>query len=303
MPGSGSALASTHLACPACGASDGRIGPRSRATSRVVATCSRCGCHWLANPAPAQEIAESYDFGREDYAAWVAAKRHGTLDGAYAATLDRLDDLISSGGRELFDVGAGAGEFLALARERGFQPHGNELAPGAIELTKELTGIDLHFGDLAAVEGSDRFDAVTMWCVLAHVGEPDELLEHVLRVLKPGGVLFLQTPRWSAMDAAGLAASRLSRGRFTRVLDRRVTDAHMVLNSRDGLTAQAERAGFEVIEAKPVARYSLTTESYLGSMGVAGKAGRAAARGLDLAVDRNLFFRNVLDLYARKPLV
>jgi|GEM_PF-1399163 len=302
MPGPGSEVATSHLVCPACGADTVRTGPRSHRSGSIVATCKRCDCHWLTNPSPVQQIAESYDFDREMYAEYVAAKRHGTLEGAYEVTLRRLGELIGSGGRELFDVGAGAGEFVALARERGFEPHGNELAPGAIEMAKEQTGVELHHGDLSTLEGENLYDAVTMWCVLAHVPDPDDLLAQILRVLKPGGVLFLQTPRWSAMDTAGLTAARLSRGRVTRVLDRRVTDAHIVLNSRKGLTAQAERAGFEIIEIKPVARYSLQTQSYLRSLGLPERAARVTARGFDVAVDRDLFFRNVLDLYARKPL-
>lgn len=293
---------STTLVCPACTSRRARTAPPSQATGSIVATCGDCGCHWLSNPAPVQEIAESYDFDREAYAGYVEVKRQETLDVAYAETLDRLDTLIRSGGRALFDVGAGAGEFLELAQQRGFEPHGNELAPGAIELAKELTGVDLHFGDLTGIEGSDLYDAVTMWCVLAHVGDPADLLAQVFRVLKPGGVLFLQTPRWSGMDTAGLVAAKATRGRVTKVLDRRVNAAHMVLNSRRGLTAQATRAGFEVVDVRPLARYSFKTHSYLRSLGLPEKASHVVARGLDVAVDRDLFFRNILDLYARKPL-
>lgn len=288
-------------ACPACSGVDVRTSVASRKTGRVVATCRSCGCHWLANPAPHDEIVESYDFDREHYAAWVAAKRHDTLVDVYASTLDRLASLIESGDRQLFDVGAGAGEFLAMARDRGFAPHGNELAPGAIELARDLNGVELHHGDLASIDGENLYDAVTMWCVLAHVSDPDALLRDVLRILKPGGVLFLQTPRWSAMDTMGHAAARLSRGRWTRVLDRRVTDAHMVLTSADGLRDQAGRAGFDVVDVTAISRYSMKTTAYLESLGVPDRASRAAAAPLDLAVDRNLFFRNIVDLYARKP--
>ncbi len=302
MTAMGTELAPARQSCPACGAGHPRAASASRRTGSVVATCRRCGAHWLTNPSPGQEIAESYDFDRDTYAAFVAAKRQGTLEGAYEATLQRLDQVILSGGRDLFDVGAGAGEFMALARERGFEPHGNELAPGAIEMAREQTGVELHHGDLSTLEGENLYDAVTMWCVLAHVPDPDDLLAQIHRVLKPGGVLFLQTPRWSAMDTTALTLARLTRGRSVRVLDRRVNDSHMVLYSRRGLTAQAERAGFEVVSAEPVARYSLKTDSYLRSLGVPRRAATTAARGLDLAVDRNLFFRNILDLYARKPL-
>jgi len=290
-----------RLRCPACLATSPRLGATSHRTGSVVAACPACGSHWLTNPPTAVELVDKYDFDRDAYSAYVQAKRIGTLELAYHQTLRRLTELIESGGRDLFDVGAGAGEFLELARGHGFTPYGNELAPGAIELAEEQTGIKLHEGDLSTIEGENLYDAVTMWCVLAHVPDPDDLLSQILRVLKPGGVLFLQTPRWSGMDTTARTVSRLSRGRVTRVLDRRVTEAHTVLYSRAGLTAHAERIGFAPIEALPLARYSLRTENYLGSLGVPPRIGRIAARGLDAAVDRNLIFRNVLDLYARKP--
>lgn len=292
---------SATLACPACAEGAVHLFPASRKSGSVVGACAACGCHWLTNPPAAGEVLDNYAYDRDVYESWVNIKRQDSLHTSYEATLHRLDQLIESGGRTLFDVGAGAGEFLLLARQKGFEPYGNEFAPGAIELTKERTGIDLHVGDLATIEGSNLYDSVTMWCVLAHVRYPDDLMAHVLRVLKPGGVLFLQTPRWSAMDTAGLAAVRASSGRLARLLDRRVNDFHMVLNSRRSLAAHAERLGFDVVEVRPRARYSLNTYEYLRSLGLPERVRGATARVLDVAVDRDIFFRNVLDLYARKP--
>lgn len=292
----------TRVVCPACTSTRVRTGPKSSKTGSKIATCAKCGTHWLANPESAQQHTDYEDFNREMYETFVGFKRADTLDSAYDSTLDRIAQLIQSDGKALFDIGAGAGDFLDRARQKGFEPFGNDLAPGAIELAKEYTGIDLHEGDLASIEGSDLYDAVTMWCVLAHVDQPDALLSDALRVLKPGGVLFLQTPRWSAMDTAGNASAHASRGRMSRLLDRRVNAAHKVLYSRQGLTNEAERVGFDVIDVRAVARYSLNTPTYLRSLGVPERAGRALGRGLDVAVDRNLFFRNILDLYARKPL-
>lgn len=289
------------ITCPACLSTAAHTYPVSQKTGRIVGGCPACDCHWLTNPPPAEQILASYDFSREVYESYVNAKRQESLDQAYLATLAHLNETIQSGGRALFDVGAGAGEFLSLARDHGFEPYGNEFAPGAIEMTKEFTGVDLHVGDMSTIEGSDLYDAVTMWCVLAHVRDPDDLLSQALRILKPGGVLFLQTPRWSAMDTAGLAAARVSKGKLVRLLDRRVSDQHMTLHSKRSLAAQVTRLGYEVVDIHPRARYSLKTHEYLKSLGVPAGARQATARALDAAVDRDLFFRNVLDLYARKP--
>jgi SAM-dependent methyltransferase len=279
-----------------------RAYPASQKTGRIVAGCDDCGTHWLTNPPEPDQILGNYEFDRTIYESYVNAKREETLDRDYRSALKHIEKLIQSGGRALFDLGAGAGEFLILAREAGFEPHGNELAAGAIEMAKDNAGIDLHVGELDTIAGENLYDAVTMWCVLAHVVDPDELLRETLRILKPGGVLFLQTPRWSAMDRAALRAARSSHGRWVRLLDRRVSDMHMTLYSSRGLAARAERIGFEVVEVHPRARYSLNTPEYLRSLGVPDRASEVMSRPLDAAVDRDLIFRNVLDLYARKPL-
>ena len=175
-------------------------------------------------------------YDRAIYESYVNAKREDSLDRDYRSALQRIDELIESGGRALFDLGAGAGEFLILAREFGFEPHGNELAAGAIEMARDNAAIELHVGELDTIDGENLYDAVTMWCVLAHVVDPDELFRQTLRILKPGGILFLQTPRWSAMDRAALHAARSTGGRLVRLLDRRVSDMHMTLYSSRGLT-------------------------------------------------------------------
>jgi 2-polyprenyl-3-methyl-5-hydroxy-6-metoxy-1,4-benzoquinol methylase len=253
------------------------------------------------NPPSSREILESHTWDRGAYEQFVGIKRIDSLSKDYVSTLRHLDVLIESGGRALFDVGAGAGEFLHEARLAGFDASGNEVAPGAIEMAKDLRGIQMHPGELATVEGADLFDAVTMWCVIAHTADPDGLMRDTLRVLKPGGVLFLRTPRWSAMDTGALWAARVTGGRLARVLDQRVTAGHMTLNSRRGLTAQARRLGFDVVEAHRRARYGVETPEYLNRMGMSARMSAIAARPLDVAVERGLFFRNVLDLYARKP--
>ena len=288
--------------CPACRATQTRSFPASRASGRIVAACDECGCHWLMNPPSAREILESHTWDRGDYEQFVGVKRIDSLSKDYVSTLRHLDELIESGGRDLFDVGAGAGEFLYEARRAGFEASGNEVAPGAIEMAKELRGIHVHGGELATVEGADLFDAVTMWCVIAHTADPDGLLRETLRVLKPGGMLFLRTPRWSAMDTVALWAASATDGRLARVIDQRVTDGHMTLNSRRGLTAQAGRLGFEVVEVHRRARYGVETREYLNRMGMSARVSAIAARPVDVAVERGLFFRNVLDLYARKPI-
>lgn len=297
-------MTATATACEACGATDIRTYPRSRRSGRVIIRCRSCDLRFLSNPENADTIQDLYDgYDRELFELYAGARRSAMLDATWRSTIERLSTLSGgTAGRTLFDVGSGGADFLALARDAGYEVSGNELAPGAVEVAKETHDIDLHLGDLSTIEGSDLFDAVTMWCVLAHVTEPDALLADCLRILKPGGVLFMQTPRWSAMDATALAASRVSGGRFSRVIDRRVSDTHMRLHAKGSMRRALERLGFEVIATEPRVRYSLETTHYLASLGVPERMRARISSSLDRLLARDAFFRNVLDVYARKPL-
>jgi SAM-dependent methyltransferase len=59
----------------------------------------------------------------------------------------------------------------------------------------ELGIANLHAGrveDARFAPGS--FDLVTLWDVLEHLRDPDPLLQHLGKLLAPGGALFLHTP-------------------------------------------------------------------------------------------------------------
>ena len=296
-------LTSTARTCEACGATEIHSYPRSRRSGRVIVRCRECGLRFLSNPDDASTIGEFYDeYDREIFAVWLQAKRSSMIDKTWRSTMDRITNLVGgTAGRTLFDVGSGDGAFLELARSRGYEVAGNELAPGAVELARETFGIDLHLGDLSSIEGADLADAVTMWCVLAHVPDPDALLSDCLRILKPGGVLFMQTPRWSFMDSAALTASKATGGRMSRIIDRRLSDTHMRLHSKASMRQSLKRLGFEVIGVESRVRYTLETTHYLHSLGVPERLRRPLSSSLDQFVERDLFFRNVLDVFARKP--
>jgi 2-polyprenyl-3-methyl-5-hydroxy-6-metoxy-1,4-benzoquinol methylase/predicted RNA-binding Zn-ribbon protein involved in translation (DUF1610 family) len=289
--------------CEACLATVVEHHPTSRKSGSVIYECPRCGLRGLSTRPRLDALAEfATTYDRDMYADWVDITRAGQIDADHAEVLDRIEQLVApSGDRSLFDIGAGAGAFLSMARDRGFRPTGNDLSQGAVDLAAE-SGIELLLGDLSEIDDPGHHDVVTLWCVLAHVPDGERLLRDVFDVLKPGGLMYLQTPRWSAMDSMGMAAHDLTKGRFTKITDRRLAMHHMVLHTADSMRALLERLGFEVVAVEPHVRYTLTTASYLGSLGFGETWQRRLAKPIDGLLKRDLFFRNVLDVYARRPL-
>jgi len=140
--------------------------------------------------------------GSADYAADEplhrvnARDRLVVLDGAWPAPPGAL-----------LDVGCAFGYFLDEARAKGWEVAGVEVAVGPAEQARRQLGLEVH-ADLEDLlpTGRGRFDVVTLFQVLAHVVDPGATLTTVHELLRPGGVLIVESP-----DAGSRVARLLGR--------------------------------------------------------------------------------------------
>jgi SAM-dependent methyltransferase len=94
---------------------------------------------------------------------------------------------------------------VEAARDAGWDAVGIDLNPSAIEFGRNR-GLDLR---VAALEDAgfekNSLDAVSLFDVLEHLLEPNRILDAVIELLVPGGILFLYVPNYDS-------ASRLLMG-------------------------------------------------------------------------------------------
>ncbi len=112
----------------------------------------------------------------------------------YHFHLDNIEALLTTPNRSILDIGCNNGEFLVVARERGWTVTGHELSRYALERARKKD-IEAFDGKLdPSTFGGRRFGAVSLLGVLEHVPYPSELLRVVLGFLEPGGILAVLVP-------------------------------------------------------------------------------------------------------------
>lgn len=104
-------------------------------------------------------------------------------------------------GQRLLDVGCGNGDFLVNAIEAGWLVTGLEPDAKAAKAAQER-GLDIVVGVIDVLaEESCVYDVITLSHVIEHVHEPRQLLQSVHRLLKPGGVVYIDTPNINSLGA------------------------------------------------------------------------------------------------------
>jgi len=122
--------------------------------------------------------------------------------------VDWVEQIAGGAGRRWLDIGCGFGSFVLAARMRGFQAVGVDIAPFEIDFARRRLEKECPQDDPNAVyllaDGSDLpfeegiFDVITLWNVLEHVPDAENVLLEAYRVLRPGGCLFVVCPNYMA---------------------------------------------------------------------------------------------------------
>ncbi|RZJ67949.1 MAG: class I SAM-dependent methyltransferase [Flavobacterium sp.] len=154
-------------------------------------------------PKPEGEKLASY-YESDDYISHTDGKRsvfekvyHFVKKIALKNKLKLVNSLQSSKGN-LLDIGAGTGDFLAVAKSDGWKVSGIEPSEKAksIAVSKGVS-----FSDATETYPAKSFDAITMWHVLEHVPNPSQQLAELKRLLKPNGVILIAVPNFKSEDA------------------------------------------------------------------------------------------------------
>ena len=135
------------------------------------------------------DLIEKYNKSAEEY----AKSQAGTESNA---DLNKLKSLLNSGNK-VIDVGCAAGRDTRILKDMGFEVIGVDLAEKLLEIArKNNPDIEFAVADMRDLPfENSSFYAVWASAILHHLdkSEMPQALEEFLRVLIPGGILYIYT--------------------------------------------------------------------------------------------------------------
>ena len=99
----------------------------------------------------------------------------------------------------MLELGSAHGGFVGVLRLAGFDAIGLEISPWVVEFARATFEVPMLLGPLEAQHlETDSFDIIALMDVLEHLHDPTGTMRRCLDLLKPDGILIIQTPCYPA---------------------------------------------------------------------------------------------------------
>lgn len=217
-----------------------------------------CSCNLVFdNPRPALEEIRSYYSRPNQYDDWLAKGKE--RESLWRRRLAMVLRYATPG--SLMDVGAGIGQFLALARPHFNSVIGTEISATAALIAADKFGIEVLTGTVDEIDFSGRMvQNLTLFHVLEHVPEPLALIRKAHSLLTPEGILFIAVPNeiFSLRNMVRRCLNRLGVSRISYrgklgippiTLDGSLAEIHLSHFSPGVLEKILAKEGFTLLES------------------------------------------------------
>lgn len=201
--------------------------------------CMNCGLIWAESAAPPPAPEDLYD---DFYKNEIGGRfSFGIEYVVRALRLFRALKIftINPRAKSVLDIGSGRGFMLYyLKKYFGYEKAvGTQISRPAVEFSRRKLGLEIYDQDLLDLPVEDeKYDVVTIWHVLEHVRKPEQYIQRIFHVLKPGGNLIVEVPNYNSW-------TRKFTGRFWLGLD---LDYHLYFFNPDTLGGMLRKHGFEI---------------------------------------------------------
>ena len=185
--------------CSLCGSN--RATPERTINGHTLERCRQCGLVSV-NPRPCAEKTNQ-QYQERDAKGLIELYARIATPGVRAGYRRRLGLLERHlpGKRRLLDFGCGAGYFTEEAAACGWEAHGIELGSWAKEAAEARGVGNIHVGFLQDFDFPDHhFDVIHAAQVFEHLDSPLEVLAELRRILRPGGICYVDVPNYQTLS-------------------------------------------------------------------------------------------------------
>ena len=229
------------------------------------------GFHYIDHLDPMEEVSPTID------GSGLTDAEVTYIEKSLQSNPERLDNQLAAvkrhltiAGKKALDIGCGGGLFLAQLKAAGANVTGVELSDTRAFYAKTKYGFEVlkrTIEDEYWKNFYGSFDIVTLWDVIEHVNYPMATVQAAARMLKPGGILLIDTPcRDAFYHRFGEFTYKLSGGRFPTFLNTMYSAkpfVHKQILSLTEIEGLFEESGLEVAELKRFHELSFPYSFYL----------------------------------------
>lgn len=202
------------ILCPVCRKQfDSKDTLIARTRERTFRRCQNCSMLYQSWTIKSEETKYNHAYFFEDYQKQYGKtyledfgsikaqciRRTGNIDFIYHRNHQSITPAI-------LDIGCAMGPFLDAANDAGWQVFGTDISKDAVEYvqrTLNFPAVCASFPEFNPEKefGITQFDAVTMWYVIEHFQNLDNVLKAVSKIIKKDGIFAFSTPSASGVSA------------------------------------------------------------------------------------------------------
>ena len=236
------------LACPACGGPGKAVGLTlwtGEGDVVELGRCRSCRTQYWWRIAPGADRSSDYweDYKFELYEDTAVLRSYHERYARMLSLLSRLGISPVS----LLDIGGGIGNFAEWAKGQGISALMSDVDPVAVDSARGRGVLAYTPDELDSAVPKEGIDLVTLWDVVEHTADPATMVREALPRLRPGGVMFIETPDASFPARQVLLKLRaFTRGRFDRTGSMYYWE-HKVYFTERGLRTLLSQLGLRVL--------------------------------------------------------
>jgi len=237
--------------CPVCDSEDHSAKLFNKNGANHV-KCQECGMVFVT-PVLRESYLMEYYQNNNSWLQVLGNEYQWELDKKkYKYALNLIKGFVKSSKKNIIDVGCASGLFLDIAEQDGWNVFGVEINKDA---SRELVRKNIHYWDSIGdvIHSQKTFEVVTMWDLFEHLYHPGKVLELLAKVLRKGGILFVNIPNILSLSSRILQEK-------SNTFDGR---CHINFFSDKTITILLKKYKFRVIETETIVTELKTVSNYL----------------------------------------